>query len=78
MRYIRSVITRLFTRVVGRVVAGYLPDPSCLGEASTHPKGQGMGSGRGFYIESVSILRTCFQSLVPCRIFTVRQEHSRA
>ena len=57
MRYLRSVITRLFTRVVGRVAVGYLADPGCLDEAGTHPEGQGMDSSGAFFISSVSILR---------------------
>ncbi len=37
MGYQRSVITRLFTRVVGRVATGFLSDCRCLDEAKQYP-----------------------------------------
>lgn len=47
----------------------------CLGDAGTHPKGQGMGSGIAAAIRFVSMLRTKIQPLVPGRIFTAPPEH---
>ena len=73
MRYLRSVFTRLFTRVVGRVVVGYLADPGCLDDASTHPKGQGMSSGRGLGMKLLPILRTNIQPLIADAFFQPRR-----
>ena len=70
MRYQGSIITRLFTRVVGRVAAGFRPVSGCLDNPTPHPSVVAAVAGMGHFIGSIRFCAPLFNPLSDAAFYT--------